>query len=58
MTSVWEVVTTDNSYWHSNGISGINVWHTPIEAQIHFDRIKDQLKPGCGAFIRKVERAE
>ena len=51
---VVEVVTTDSSAWHSNGIAGIRVFYSKSAANVHLRRLLAQCTPGEGAFRRIV----
>ncbi|HEX5522796.1 MAG TPA: hypothetical protein VFX53_05080 [Pedococcus sp.] len=49
----WEVVTTDNTAWHSRGLTGITVLRGKREARMYLKRTLERLTPGQGAFMRK-----
>lgn len=53
---LWEVVTTDNSAWHSKGITGITVYSTREEAEGNLAYLRTHGYDGTtgkGAFIRE-----
>lgn len=56
---MFEVVTTDNSRWHSNGIAGITCgFPTREAAEAHRDKVRaQQHHGGQGAFVRETSEA-
>lgn len=51
----YEVVTTDSSAWHSNGVTGITVEYGKRAANERLRRIQGRLTPSQGAFIRRAQ---
>lgn len=50
---VFEVVTTDNTAWHSGGITGTTVFYDDKRrANEHLKTTRATRKPGQGAFMR------
>lgn len=51
-TSVYEVITTDNTAWHSNGITGCTTFYDKGKARTHLRRTLAGCAAGQGAFLR------